>query len=124
MLEETPVISVALPNLQFLIFVPLIVTPSATSNQGGNFHLKVGGAKSSGNAGDPMLRVAVSFYRTLPYMTDIKEPINTTSDGTFLSVVCENPKKVLLAKSWGGCAPPPRNYPPANGLRASSLRQG
>ena len=27
---------------------------------GGNFHLKVGGAKSSGNAGDPMLRVAVS----------------------------------------------------------------
>ena len=28
--------------------------------QGGNFHLKVGGAKSSGNAGDPMLRVAVS----------------------------------------------------------------
>ena len=23
--------------------------------QGGNFHLKVGGAKSSGNAGDPML---------------------------------------------------------------------
>ena len=28
--------------------------------QGGNFHLKVGGAKSSGNAGDPMLGVAVS----------------------------------------------------------------
>ena len=27
--------------------------------QGGNFHLKVGGAKSSGNAGDPMLGVAV-----------------------------------------------------------------
>ena len=40
-------------------------------------------------------------------MTDIKEPINTTSDGTFLSVVCEkNPKKVLLAKSWGAVAPP------------------
>ena len=35
-------------------------------------------------------------------MTDIKEPINTTYDGTFLSVVCENPKKVLLAKSCGG----------------------
>ena len=34
-------------------------------------------------------------------MTDIKEPINTTSDGTFLSVV-KTPKKVLLAKSWGG----------------------
>ena len=28
--------------------------------QGGNFHLKVGGAKSSGNAGDPMLEFAVS----------------------------------------------------------------
>ena len=27
---------------------------------GGNFHLKVWGAKSSGNAGDPMLGVAVS----------------------------------------------------------------
>ena len=27
--------------------------------QGGNFHLKVGGTKSSGNAGDPMLGVAV-----------------------------------------------------------------
>ena len=26
---------------------------------GGNFHLKVGGAKSSGNAGDPILGVAV-----------------------------------------------------------------
>ena len=48
-------------------------------------------------------------------MTDIKEPINTTSDGTFLSVVYENTKKVLLAKSWGAVAPPspPRNYPPA-----------
>ena len=28
--------------------------------QGGNFHLKVGGAKSSGNAGDPVQGVAVS----------------------------------------------------------------
>ena len=27
--------------------------------QGVNFHLKVGGAKSSGNAGDPMMGVAV-----------------------------------------------------------------
>ena len=27
---------------------------------GGNFHLKVGGAKSSGSAGDPMLGFAVS----------------------------------------------------------------
>ena len=49
-------------------------------------------------------------------MTDIKEPINTTSDGTFLSVVCENPEKsvaghtkVLLATAP---QPPPRNYPP------------
>ena len=31
-----------------------------TTYQGGNFHLKVGGAKSSANAGDPMLGVAVS----------------------------------------------------------------
>ena len=29
------------------------------SIQEGNFHLKVGGAKSSGNVGDPMLGVAV-----------------------------------------------------------------
>ena len=36
------------------------VTQSFSFNiQGGNFHLKVGGAKSSGNAGDPMLGVAV-----------------------------------------------------------------
>ena len=34
--------------------------PFSLTLQGGNFHLKVGGAKSSGNAGDPMLlRVAV-----------------------------------------------------------------
>ena len=32
-----------------------------TLEQGGNFHLKVGGgAKSSGNAGEPMLEVTVS----------------------------------------------------------------
>ena len=66
-------------------------------------------------------------------MTDIKEPINTTSDGTFLSVVCENPeKKVLLAKSWGAQPPPPppptQELPPWNinklkgvGLRSSIL---
>ena len=30
--------------------------------QGGNFLLKVGGAKSSGNAGDPMLGVACSQW--------------------------------------------------------------
>ena len=44
-------------------------------------------------------------------MTDIKEPINTTSDGTFLSVMCENPQKVLLAKGWGGHSPPPQSPP-------------
>ena len=35
--------------------------PFVMEYQGGNFHLKVGGegAKSSGNAGDPMLGVAV-----------------------------------------------------------------
>ena len=51
------------------------------------------------------------FYHTLPYLTDIKEPINTTSDGTFLSVVCEPPPppppKVLLAKVGGLWPPPP-----------------
>ena len=47
-------------------------------------------------------------------MTDIKEPINTTSDGTFLSVVCENPEKSVVGqKLGGGHSPPspPRNYP-------------
>ena len=42
----------------FLVYFPN--TPSHLCQQGGNFHLKVGGAKSSGNAGDPMLWVAVS----------------------------------------------------------------
>ena len=46
-------------------------------------------------------------------MTDIKEP-NTTSDGTFLSVVCENPEKSVVGQKLGGCGPPspPTNYPP------------
>ena len=44
-------------------------------------------------------------------MTDIKEPINTTSDGTFLSVVCENPEKIVIGQKLGGHSPP-RNYPP------------
>ena len=44
-------------------------------------------------------------------MTDIKEPINTTSDGTFLSVVCENPEKSVVGQKLGGHNPP-RNYPP------------
>ena len=39
-------------------------------------------------------------------MTGIKEPINTTSDGTFLSVVCEKPEKSVVGKSWGATAPP------------------
>ena len=46
-------------------------------------------------------------------MTDIKEPINTTSDGTFLSVVCENPEKSVVGQKLGGHSPP-RNYPPDN----------
>ena len=33
--------------------------PFVMEYQGGNFHLKVGGAKNSGNAGDPMLGDAV-----------------------------------------------------------------
>ena len=41
------------------LYVGLARAVSPT-NRGGNFHLKVGGAKSSGNAGDPMLGVAVS----------------------------------------------------------------
>ena len=46
-------------------------------------------------------------------MTDTKEPINTTSDGTFLSVVCENPEKSVVGQKVGGHSrPPPRNYPP------------
>ena len=35
-------------------------------------------------------------------MTDIKEPINTTSDGTFLSVVCDNTKKNVVGQKLGG----------------------
>ena len=48
-------------------------------------------------------------------MTDIKEPINTTSDGTFLSVVCENPEKSVVGQKLGGPQPPqhPQELPPA-----------
>ena len=46
-------------------------------------------------------------------MTDIKEPINTTSDGTFLSVVCENPEKSVVGQKLGATAPqPPQELPP------------
>ena len=49
-------------------------------------------------------------------MTDIKEPINTTSDGTFLSVVCENPEKSVVGQKLGGGGPqfpqPPQELPP------------
>ena len=50
-------------------------------------------------------------------MTDIKEHINTTSDGTFLSVVCENPEKSVVGQKLGGGghSPSPRNYHPAIG---------
>ena len=53
-------------------------------------------------------------------MTDIKEPINTTSDGTFLSVVCENPEKSVVGKNLGATAPPappPQELPPALQLK-------
>ena len=40
-------------------------------------------------------------------MTDIKEPINTTSDGTFLSVVCEKTPKSVVGQKFGGLCPPP-----------------
>ena len=53
-------------------------------------------------------------------MTDINEPIYTTSDGTFLTVVCENPEESVVGQKLGGHSPPPppppntppRNYPP------------
>ena len=38
-------------------------------SQGGNFHLKVGGAKSSSNAGDPMLGVAVGGGSRIVFTT-------------------------------------------------------
>ena len=40
-------------------------------------------------------------------MTDIKEPINTSSDGTFLSMVCENPEKSVVGQKLGGPPSPP-----------------
>ena len=55
-------------------------------------------------------------------MTDIKEPINTTSDGTFLSVVCESPEKCCWPKVGGPQPPsPPRNYPL---IRGRELNKG
>ena len=45
-------------------------------------------------------------------MTDIKEPINTTSDGIFLSVVCENIQKSVVGQKLGGHSPPPPPPPP------------
>ena len=45
-------------------------------------------------------------------MTDIKEPINTTSDGTFLSVECENPEKSVVGQKLGGAVAPPPPQPP------------
>ena len=45
-------------------------------------------------------------------MTDIKEPINTTSDGTLLSVVCENPEKSVVGQKLGGGPQPPQPPPP------------
>ena len=57
----------------------------------------------------------------------IKEPINTintTSDATFLSlsVLCEKPQKVLLAKSWGAVAPPaPPGITPLDSAQLSEI---
>ena len=40
-------------------------------------------------------------------ISNIEQPINTTSDGTFLSVVCEkNPQKCCWPKVGGAVAPP------------------
>ena len=52
-----PRISAALQVLQIHTIKASIKT---FRTRGGNFHLKVGGAKSSGNAGDPMLGVGGS----------------------------------------------------------------
>ena len=46
--------------MMLMLYVHTIIILGELYNQGGNFHLKVGGAKSSGNAGDPMLGVAVN----------------------------------------------------------------
>ena len=50
-------------------------------------------------------------------MTDIKEPINTTSNGTFLSVVCEIPEKSVVCQKLVGPQPPqpPQELPPCLG---------
>ena len=42
------------------VFSFQLFSACSRTSQGGNFHLKVGGARSSGNAGDPMLGVAVA----------------------------------------------------------------
>ena len=47
--------------------------------QGGNSHLKVGGAKSSGNAGDPMLGIAVSGGSRLSLRPHIYNIITKTT---------------------------------------------
>ena len=45
-------------------------------------------------------------------MADIKEPINTTSDGTFLSVVCDIPEKSVVGQKLGPQPPqPPQELP-------------
>ena len=47
-------------NRDFTVVVTNTPKSAVSVRSGGIFHLKVGGAKSSGNAGDPMLGVAVS----------------------------------------------------------------
>ena len=60
-----------------------------------------------------------------PYLTDMKQPINTTSDGTFLSVVCENPPKSVVGQKLGGLWPPqpPQELPPCIVLLRVPLKQ-
>ena len=55
----------------------------ASGGGGGNFHLKVEGAKSSGNAGDPMLGVAVSGGSNLITQTARWEVVK----------ICASPKR-------------------------------
>ena len=72
------------------LFLPSIFTYAQTftrTAQGGNFHLKVGGAKSSGNAGDPsdpMLGFAVSGGSNHP---------NHKVGGGEVVKICASPKR-------------------------------
>ena len=70
---------------KFIVSLTIFTITLALPTQGGNFHLKVGGAKSSGNAGDPMLRVAVSGGSNHPYSKVVK--------------ICASPKRTFFTRA-------------------------